>query len=88
MLKDVQRQNMLDRMSQCEDTSAIKRSYREEALRRQEQELQESILRAQTDKVLRQQAYDQEQRLALELERVKLDKLKDEKMRQQLRETR
>jgi hypothetical protein len=87
LFKDVQRQNMLDKMSECEETSALKRSYREQATRQREQEINDSIIRAQTDKLLRQQAYEQEEKLARELERIKLEKLRDEKMRQQLKQT-
>lgn len=79
---------MLDLLSTTEETSAIKRAYREQAIRNKEKEIEDSIIRAQTEKVLRQQAHEQEERLAMELERLKLEKLKDQKMRQQLRETR
>ena len=79
---------MLDLLSETEEKSALKRQYRQDAIRNREQEIQDSIIRAQTDKILRQQAMEQEERLAKELERLKLEKLKDQKMRQQLRETR
>ena len=88
LAQDVKRQNMLDLLSETEEKSALKRQYRQEAAKNREMEIQESIIRAQTDKLLRQQAMEQEDRLAKELERLKLEKLKDQKMRQQLRETR
>lgn len=87
LTQEVKRQNMLDLLSETEEKSALKRQYRQEAAKNREIEIQESIIRAQTDKVLRQQAMEQEERLAKELERLKLEKLKDQKMRQQLRET-
>jgi hypothetical protein len=84
----MKRQNMLDYMTQTEEKASIKRSLREDALRAQEEDTHNAIINAQAEKVMRKKAYDQEERLALELERVKLDKLRDEKMRQQIRESR
>jgi hypothetical protein len=53
-----------------------------------EREIEESLQRAEREKQMRQEAHEQEERLARELERYKLDQLRDAKMRQQLRESR
>lgn len=45
-------------------------------------------LQAERDRVLREQQLAQEESLARELERRKYEQLKDEKIRQQIRETR
>lgn len=44
-------------------------------------------IQAQRDKVLRTQQAEQEERLAAELSRIKNEELRDEKMRQHVRET-
>lgn len=88
LLKDMQRQNMLDKMAETEDKATVKRAFREQAHLSREQQIQESLIRAETDKIMRTQVYEQEERLARELERIKLDQMRDEKMRQQLRENR
>lgn len=43
---------------------------------------------AQRDRLQREEQMAQEERLARELERMKLEGIRDEKMRQQIRETR
>lgn len=86
--RDQQRQNMLDRVYESEEKAAIKRSYRQQEQLKREKEIEESLRRAETDRLMKQQAVQQEERLANELERYKLEQLRDTKMRQQLRETR
>ena len=79
---------MLDYVFESEEKSAAKRAYRQQNLIDKERQMEESMIRAHEEKVSRQQALEQEEKLALELERHKLDQLRDAKMRQQLRETR
>jgi hypothetical protein len=86
--KDVQRQNMLDRMTESEDRINARRNYREQAQLIKERELEEALARSQQEKQAKQSQREQEERLASELERFKLDQLRDAKMRQQLRESR
>ena len=86
--RDMQRQNMLDRVFESEEKAEAKRNFKEHMRIAREHEMEEKLRRAEEEKVLRQQAYEQEERLATELERYKMDQLRDTKMRQQLRETR
>jgi hypothetical protein len=86
--KDLQRQNMLDRVFESEEKSKIKREYREQARIERERQLEESLARAEYEKLQKKQALEQEERLAIELERYKLEQTRDTKMRQQLRATR
>lgn len=86
--KDVQRANMLDRMVESEDRVNARRTYRIQAQAEKEREIEESLQRAQSEQYARKQVREQEERLAQELERYKLDQLRDVKMRQQLRESR
>jgi hypothetical protein len=86
--KDMQRQHMLDRIAESEDRAQAKREYRHQAHINREREIEESLQRAEREKQMRQEAHEQEERLARELERYKLDQLRDAKMRQQLRESR
>ena len=86
--RDQQRQSMLDRVFESEEKCALKRAYRQQETIRREQEIEDSLRRAETDRIAKQQALQQEERLANELERYKLEQLRDVKMRQQLRETR
>lgn len=46
------------------------------------------VMQAQRDRLIREEQMLQEERLAAELEKRKLDGIRDEKMRQQIRETR
>uniref|UniRef100_A0A8W8NY34 Meiosis-specific nuclear structural protein 1 n=1 Tax=Magallana gigas TaxID=29159 RepID=A0A8W8NY34_MAGGI len=48
--------------------------------------MEEAILKAQRDRLIREEQMLQEERLAAELEKRKLDSIRDEKMRQQIRE--
>ena len=86
--RDLQRQNMLDRVFESEEKSEAKRNFKHQIRMNREREIEESLIRAENDKTMRQQAYEQEERLANELERFKTDQLRDTKMRQQLRESR
>ena len=87
MKRDLQRANMLDRIAQSDEKVSVKRNYRTQALLNKEREIEESLLRAEQEKAAKQAIKEQEERLATELERYKLDQLRDTKMRQQLRET-
>lgn len=86
--KDVERQNKLDRMFESEDRINAKRNFREQTKISREREIEESLYRAQVEKANKLQVKEQEESLAVELERYKLDILRDSKMRQQLRESR
>ena len=79
---------MLDFMVESEEKTANKRVYRQQALLNKERDVEDSIQRSQMEKAMRQEAHDQEMRLANELERLKLEQLKDSKLRQQLRDSR
>lgn len=84
----MQRQAMLDRLAQSEERVQAKRAYREQALIDREREIEESLRRAESERVARVEKRDQEERLATELERIKIEQMRDAKMRQQLRESR
>ena len=79
---------MLDRVFESEERAEAKRNFKQQIRVNRELEMEESIRRAEADKVIRQEHHEQEERLASELERFKLDQLRDNKMRQQLRQTR
>ncbi|CAF4626965.1 unnamed protein product [Rotaria sp. Silwood1] len=64
-----------------------KRNIREYARVERDRAMEEAIIQAQSEKQLAAEARSQEERLATELERIKLEKIRDEKMRQQIRET-
>jgi hypothetical protein len=72
-------------MQEFEAKAANKRNLREQARAERDRAMEEAIIRAQCEKKLAVEARSQEERLAMELERIKLDKLRDEKMRQQIR---
>ncbi len=86
--KDLQRQHMLDRVFESEEKSKIKRENREQARINREREMEEALARSEMEKLHKKQVLEQEERLAIELERHKLEQLRDTKMRQQLRATR
>ena len=79
---------MLDFVVESEEKTAAKRVFRQQALLNKEREIEENILRNEQAKSMRDEAHEQEMRLANELERLKLEQLKDSKLRQQLRESR
>lgn len=85
--KDIIRQNNLDRMYESEDKVNAKRMHREQERIRREREIEESLLKAETDRALKLETKRREESLAEELEKYKLDVLRENKMRQQLRET-
>ena len=64
---------------------ANKRHIREQARVERDRAMEQAIIRAQCEKQLTAEARSQEERLATELERIKHEKLRDEKMRQQIR---
>lgn len=85
--KDQRQQNMLDFVVESEEKTAAKRVFRQQALLNKEREIEENLRRNEMEKVARAEAHEQEMRLANELERLKLEQLKDSKLRQQLRES-
>lgn len=72
-------------MQEFEAKAANKRHLREVARVERDRAMEEAIIRAQTEKKLAFEARNQDERLATELERIKLEKFRDEKMRQQIR---
>lgn len=71
----------------AEDRVDDKRMVRAMHQIEQEREMQDSLLRAERDRLIREQQMAQEESLSRELERRRLEQTKDEKMRQQVRET-
>lgn len=69
----------------CEARAAMKRYNRELAHAEHDRAIEEAIIRAQAQKHHGIQQRDQEERLAMELERIKLDRFRETKMRQQIR---
>ena len=69
----------------CEARAAVKRHNRELAHVEHDRAIEEAIIRAQAQKHHVIQQRDQEERLAMELERIKLDRFRETKMRQQIR---
>ena len=72
-------------MQHFEARAVNKRYVREQARIERDRAMEDAIIRAQCEKKLAAEARGQEERLAMELERIKYDKLRDEKMRQQIR---
>lgn len=72
-------------MQEFEAKAAMKRHIREQARVERDRAMEEAVIRAQCEKKLAAEARSQEERLASELERVKYEKVRDEKMRQQIR---
>uniref|UniRef100_A0A2C9JVV5 Meiosis-specific nuclear structural protein 1 n=1 Tax=Biomphalaria glabrata TaxID=6526 RepID=A0A2C9JVV5_BIOGL len=91
---DLQSMEMEKKMAQYieenirrEEKVKQKRFMRQQEIMNKEMEMNDAILKAERDRLLKQQQIDQEENLARELERVKFEQLRDEKMRQQIRET-
>jgi len=78
---------MLDYVVESEEKTQAKRAFRAQAVLNKEREFEEKLIREQLDKQIREEKHQQELRLANELERLKLEQLKDSKLRQQLRES-
>jgi hypothetical protein len=72
-------------MQEFEAKAVNKRHIREQARVERDRAMEEAVIRAQCEKKLASEARSQEERLATELERIKHEKLRDEKMRQQIR---
>lgn len=72
-------------MQEFEAKASNKRHVREQARIERDRAMEDAIIRAQCEKKLATEARSQEERLAAELERIKHEKLRDEKMRQQIR---
>ena len=72
-------------MQEFEAKATNKRYVREQARVERDRAMEEALIRAQCEKKLAADARSQEERLAVELERIKHEKVRDEKMRQQIR---
>jgi hypothetical protein len=72
-------------MQQFEANAVNKRYTRELARVERDRTMEEAIIRAQFQKNSSIERRNEEERLAMELERIKHDKLRDEKTRQQIR---
>ncbi|KAK7497864.1 hypothetical protein BaRGS_00010998 [Batillaria attramentaria] len=86
-VKNLERERVMAAAIRGEDKGAEKRFIRTLHEMKHEQEMEDSILRAERDRMIREQQFAQEESLARELERRRLEETKDEKMRQQIRET-
>ncbi|XP_066491525.1 meiosis-specific nuclear structural protein 1 [Tiliqua scincoides] len=84
--KSVQQVHQLEVMWEAEDRVEKKRVTRMLREEEEEQRIEEAIQRAEESKRLKALELEQEEKLAAELARLNHDKLKDEKMRQQIRE--
>lgn len=71
-----------------EERSEDKRFIRRFQMEQKEREMEEAIMKAERDKHIKNEQQRQEESLAIELEKIKLDQTRDEKMRQQIRECR
>jgi len=79
-------QDRIDTEMQDFEAKAVNKRYiREQARADHDRAMEEGIIKAQCEKKLAAEARGQEERLAMELERLKLEKTRDEKMRQQIR---
>ena len=83
--RELTRGRMETEMQEFEAKAANKRHVREQARVERDRGMEEALIRAQCEKKLASEARSQEERLATELERIKHEKLRDEKMRQQIR---
>jgi hypothetical protein len=72
-------------IQQFEDRAGGKRHVREMTRAEHDRAMEEAIIRAQFQKSLSIQKRNEDERLAAELERIKHNKFRDEKMRQQIR---
>ncbi|WAR11219.1 MNS1-like protein [Mya arenaria] len=86
-LKNLSREKMLESNMNREGRLEDKRFIRTQMQEQKERDMEETIFKAQRDRLQREEQMAQEERLATELERRKLDSIRDEKMRQQIRET-
>lgn len=86
-LRNLGREKMLESNMNRESRLEDKRFIRTQMMEQKEREMEETMLKAQRDRLVREEQMAQEERLAIELEKRKLDGIRDEKMRQQIRET-
>ncbi|XP_065415098.1 meiosis-specific nuclear structural protein 1-like [Chrysemys picta bellii] len=86
--KKVERIRQLEVMWEAEERVDQKRLTRLLKDEEYERQMEEAIQKAEENKKLKELQLEQEERLATELARLNYEKLKDEKMRQQIRENR
>uniref|UniRef100_A0A8D0LBX9 Meiosis specific nuclear structural 1 n=1 Tax=Sphenodon punctatus TaxID=8508 RepID=A0A8D0LBX9_SPHPU len=86
--KKVARVRQLEVMWEAADRVEQKRLSRLLRDEQQERQMEEAIQKAEENKRIKELQLEQEERLAAELARLNHEKLKDEKMRQQIRENR
>uniref|UniRef100_A0A8C1VSN9 Meiosis-specific nuclear structural protein 1 n=1 Tax=Cyprinus carpio TaxID=7962 RepID=A0A8C1VSN9_CYPCA len=84
--KRIARDKQLQVNIQCEDRVEKKRFLRKMQDEEYGQQIQESILKAEEDRQFRERQLEQEERMAKELARINNEKLRDEKMRQYIKE--
>ncbi|XP_038276033.2 meiosis-specific nuclear structural protein 1 isoform X1 [Dermochelys coriacea] len=84
--KKVERIRQLEGMLEAEERVDQKRLTRLLKDEEYERQMEEAIQKAEENKKLKELQLEQEERLATELARLNYEKLKDEKMRQQIRE--
>ncbi|XP_016309913.1 meiosis-specific nuclear structural protein 1-like isoform X2 [Sinocyclocheilus anshuiensis] len=86
--KHIAKEKQLQANIQCEERVEKKRFL----LKMQDEEygkqIEESLLKAEEDRQFRERQLEQEERMAKELARINNEKLRDEKMRQYIKENR
>ncbi|GFO29220.1 meiosis-specific nuclear structural protein 1-like [Plakobranchus ocellatus] len=91
MLRDMKHERKMaqyfDEAIKREEAVSKRRLIRQQEVMKKEMEMDEAITKGERNRIMKQQQLEQEENLARELERVKFEQLKDEKMRQQIRET-
>ena len=85
-LKNLKDDALIKANMTSEDRVSDKRFIRRLQKEEQERSMEEAILKAEQNRIQREDQLSQEERLAKQLELVKLEKVRDEKMRQQIRD--
>merc|ERR1712033_81388 len=73
-------------MDVSEQKAATKNFLRSMTQQQQERQMEEALIKAERDAQLRCQQSEQEERLATEMERIRLETDRDERIRRQVRE--
>lgn len=84
--KRVAKERQLEANLSCEERIERKRLLRKLQDEEYGKQIEESLLRAEEDKLFRERQLEQEERMAKELARINNEKLRDEKMRQYIKE--
>lgn len=84
--KRIAKERQLQANLQCEERVERKRFLRKMQDEEYGKQIEESLLKAEEDKQFRERQLEQEERMAKELARINNEKLRDEKMRQYIKE--